>query len=249
VFIFDISSNSDFQAVWFDPEVIMSHYGKYIINNEYTNEHTNYGAAVAKHVATKVNLASNAFAEDIVVILNAYRPSNTDVKVYARLHNYSDPDAFDDTQWTLLECVDGNGVYSSKSDSSDYVELTYNLPAYPNTDFTMDGSVSLTQGNLHITGAGTIFGARTTINAGGTGYVNGDIVYWTAPVNIYQDGDGIFAYERSQNATANVGTDPSGVITSLTLLDQGFGWSNQANVATFTVLHANGTASGGTSAN
>jgi len=247
VFLFDISSNSDFQAIWFDPEVIMSHYGKYIINPDYTDEHTNYGNAWAKHIATKINLASNSFAEDIVVYLNAYRPANTDFKVYARVHNAADPDAFDDTDWTLLEQIDGIGMYSSKQNSSDYVELTYNLPAYPNTDFTLAGSVTLRQGNSHVIGNTTIFGPKITIVDGGTGYTNGDIIYFTAPTTVYND-HGITASKRSANATATVSTNATGGITALAITNVGFGWTSQANVTGYSALRANGSISAGTSA-
>ena len=248
VFIFDISSNSDHQAVYFDPEIVTSHYGKYIINPDYTNEHTNYGDAWAKHVATKINLTTDRFAEDCLVYLTAYRPANTDLKVYARLHNSRDETAFDDTDWTLLEQVDGIGVYSSLDNDADYVELTYNLPAYPNTDFTLDGSVTLTQGNAHVIGDNTIFGPRITINDGGTNYVNGDIIQFESVPYQYDNGDGNYAYKASVNATYIVATDGSGVITGLTANDVGVGWDDQTVVSTFTAYHANGDASVGTSA-
>lgn len=246
VFLFNISTNNDFQAVWFDPEIMLSHYSRYIINEEYTNEHTNYGAAVAKHCGTKINLQKGRFSEDVVVYLDAYRPANTDFKVYARIKNSSDEDAFDDLEWTLLEQVDGIGLYSSLADDSDYKELTYNLPAYPNTDFTLDGTVTIRHGNASIVGVGTHFGPNVTISAGGTGYTNGDIISFTAPTGFTDDAlDGIFAYKASVNATGTVGTNTTGGITSVTLVDVGKGWANQVPVTNFTVAHANGAVSAG----
>ena len=48
-------------------------------------------------------VANNKFAEDLLVFLTAYRPANTDIKVFARIHNSDDPEAFDDKDWTMLE--------------------------------------------------------------------------------------------------------------------------------------------------
>lgn len=161
VMIFDVSSNNDYSIPFIDPQITRSHYAKYVINNDYTNEHTNYGNSWAKHVTSKVSFAKDRFAEDLLVFVTGYRPTNTDIKVYARIHNSQDPEAFDDKDWTLLELVDGNGVFSSKDNSADFVEYTYNLTQFPNTDVTLAGSATLggfttvTIGNNFIIGTGS----------------------------------------------------------------------------------------------
>ena len=155
--MFDISSNNDFSAPFIDPEIIRTHFAKYVINNDYTDEHTNYGNAYSKHITSKVNFATERFAEDLLVYLTAYRPSNTDIKVYARIHNSKDPEAFDDKDWTLLELVDGVGVFSSKDNSADFREYTYNFTQFPNTDVTLVGTANVQQGQAFITGSGTLF--------------------------------------------------------------------------------------------
>ena len=249
VLIFDISSNSDYQAVYFDPEIVMTHYGKYIINDDYTNEHTNYGNAYAKHVATKINMATDRFSEDVLVYLTAYRPSNTDFKVYARLHNSRDADAFDDSDWTLLEQTDGLGMYSSKSNDSDYIELTYGLPAYPNTDYTVNGSVKITQGNNNIVGTGTIFGPMANVVSGGTGYNNNDIIYFTAPTGFTDDNDtGITASKASTDAKCSITVDGSGIIQTITVVDTGYGFTSQQAYTGFTAVTNTGVASAGSAA-
>lgn len=165
IYKFDVSSNNDFIAPFFEPEIINSHYSKYIINNDYTNEHTNYGNAFAKHVTTKVNLKKDRSSEDILVYLTAYRPSECDVKVYARVHNNSDPEAFDDKDWTLLELVDGIDVYSSSSDSTDFKEYTYNFVNSPNVEFKLAGSVSVANvTTTTIAGSGTDFLSNLVTN-------------------------------------------------------------------------------------
>jgi hypothetical protein len=165
VYYFDVSSNNDYMAPFFEPDIINSHYSKYNINNDYTNEHTNYGNAYAKHVATKVTFNTERQAEDLLVYLTAYRPLGTDIKVYARIHNRTDNQAFDDEDWSLLDLIDGNDVYSSATDDTNFIEYTYGFAKAPNTDITMSGTVTIDDENdTTITGAGTLF--NTEIAAG-----------------------------------------------------------------------------------
>ena len=150
---FDVSSNNDFTQVFFQPEIINSHISKYIINNDYTNEHTNYGNAYAKHLVTKVAFQEDRLAEDIVVYLTAFRPVGRDYKVYARIHNGTDPEAFDDKDWTLLDQTDAVGVYSSLADDTDLIEYTYSFPQWPNAEFTQTNTVTtiLNEANVNTT--------------------------------------------------------------------------------------------------
>ena len=41
VLLFDLSSNSEFNAPFFDPDIVHTHYSKYIVNNDYSKEETN----------------------------------------------------------------------------------------------------------------------------------------------------------------------------------------------------------------
>ena len=164
VYLFETSSNSDYTTAFISDPLINANFAKYIINNDYTNEHTNYGNAHAKHVTSKVSFNNDRFAEDLLVYLTAYRPVGTDLKVYARVHNSNDPDAFDDKDWSLLEQTDGIGVFSAVDDQSDFVELTYNFPASPNTS-SLSGTVDV--GNtttLNVVGAETLFSSELAAN-------------------------------------------------------------------------------------
>jgi hypothetical protein len=248
VFIFDISSNNDYQAVYFDPEIVNSHYARYIINRDYTNEHTNFGSAWAKHLATKVNFQEDRYAEDLLLYLTAYKPVDADIKVYAKLHNSHDPEEFDDKEWTLLELIDGIGVHSSSVDTSDYIELTYNLPSYPNSEFTCNGSVTLYQGNAFVTGTNTFFGPIVTINAGGTGYSNSDTLYFTAVTDSIPS-EGAYALDLAYAARGTVTTNTTGGITAVTIANTGKNWVSQANVTAITVANSTGGTSAGSGAN
>lgn len=149
------SSNNDFIDTCVDEAVIT--YNKTIINNDYTGEHTSFGNAAAKHVSKKIAFENGRLAEDLLVYIRAYRPAPTDLKVYARMHNSSDPEAFDDKDWTLLTCVNGADQFSSATNDKDIREFTYNLPQFPNTQFTSTGTVTLSSGSPTVVGVGTAF--------------------------------------------------------------------------------------------
>jgi hypothetical protein len=164
VYLFNVSSNSDYMSPLAATGPILASYGKYIINNDYTNEHTNYGNAYAKHVTTKVNFNNDRFAEDNLLYLTAYRPLGTDLKAYVRIHNSNDPEAFDDKDWTMLEQIDGIDVYSSTDDPSDFVELTYNFQAYPNNTI-LTGTVNVASISVtNVSGANTTFDVDLAAN-------------------------------------------------------------------------------------
>lgn len=240
MFVFDISSNNDFQATYFDPEIVNSHYSNYIINRDYTDEHTNYGKAWARHISNKIHMKEDRFAEDLLVYVTAYRPAGSDLKVYAKIHNSNDPEEFDDKDWTLLDLIEGQGLYSSKDDSSDFVDLTYNLPSYPNSEFTLIGSAMVQSGNATVTGTNTQFAARFNVIAGGTGFTNGDLIVVEPPVEAVPQ-TGIFALGPKRNAQGVITTNTSGGISSVLVVDSGKGFIDQSNVGISSISFANST--------
>ena len=127
------------------------------INNDTTNEHTNSGNALSKHISTRLTLDEGQEAEDIRVIQNAYRPIGTDIKVYAKILNAEDPDPFDDKNWTELRRVSGENTFSEKNNLQDYREFEYSFPTTIPSDTTLDGTVTTENGNATIVGVGTTF--------------------------------------------------------------------------------------------
>lgn len=105
------------------------------------------GLALSKHISTKVAFANNRFAEDLRVYMTAYRPLGTEIRVYGRVHNSSDPEAFDDKAWTPLVITDNANVYSSSEDTTNFVEYTCTLPEYPEDAFKLPSSVWTQLGN------------------------------------------------------------------------------------------------------
>jgi len=77
--------------------------------------------------------------------MTAYRPLNSDVKVYAKLHNSEDLEAFDDKVWTPLTYVGENsGKYSSSEDTNDFISYELGLQNYPEAANTLPGPFKTT---------------------------------------------------------------------------------------------------------
>lgn len=139
-------------------------YERYSINDDYTDEHTGHGRAVSKHVSKVVSFGDNRLAEDIRVFMDAYRPVGTDLKVYARIHNSKDPEAFVDKDWTLLEMKNGNGRYSSSVDELDVIEYEFGFPFAPNVEFQATGSVTTTLNQSNLVGSNTSFNTQLAVD-------------------------------------------------------------------------------------
>ena len=128
-----------------------------IINNDNTNEHAGVtGSATAKYISRRIELADTLDAEDIKVYLNAYRPSGTNIDVYAKILNQADTTSFEDTKWSKLQASQNGNVLSSSVDRSDVVEYTYEFADTPEATLK-DGFVQVTSGSATVTGTGTTF--------------------------------------------------------------------------------------------
>lgn len=129
------------------------------INNTYTATRgtiTNYdtevdrnGLAKSKYVSKKISFGEGKYAEDIVVYLAGYRPSGTEIKVYAKIHNSADKEAFDDKAWSPLELKNNTERYSTE-DPNDLWEYTYSLPQYPEIHAGLSGAFLTTSSSNSI---------------------------------------------------------------------------------------------------
>lgn len=158
---YQIITTNDYSSPQVDYNASDVFFTRYSINNDYTNEHTNFGNAVSKHITTKVNFAQGRQAEDILVYMHAYKPPYTDFKVYVKFYNSEDPDYFDDKQWTLMREISAARP-SSLTNLADYVEYTYALPNFVadptyNIDTTTSGVIQVTPDTSTILGDGTDF--------------------------------------------------------------------------------------------
>lgn len=102
-----------------------------IINNDSTDEHKEVGNAEVRHISKIVELSDGNEAEDIKVFVSAWKPSGTDVKVYARIHNPEDPEGIYEKDYTPLT-VDTSTGDSDSVNREDFKEYEYSFSA--NTD-------------------------------------------------------------------------------------------------------------------
>lgn len=158
------SSNGLFSVPSIDTPSIDIYTTQNIISNTYTQLDANNividtevagnGLALSRHIAKKVTFANNRFAEDIRVYMNAYRPANTDLKVYARVYNSQDPEAFDDKVWTPLEYVENGTKFSSSEDQNDLIEYELGLPAYAPSAVRVPGTFTTQLANTVVVASG-----------------------------------------------------------------------------------------------
>ena len=120
-----------------------------IINaNTYNEDASTAGYLTNKYISAPVTLADGQDAEDVLVILTAYRPPTTDVLVWFKMLHGEDGTAFDDRPWTALEKVDDT-AYSSAANPNDFREFSYR---FPEAMMNSDGVVQYTQGSITYTG-------------------------------------------------------------------------------------------------
>ena len=90
---------------------------------------TNVDDTTSKYISRKIELAEDLDAEDFELTLSAYRPADTNVKVYIKAQNGYDFDEFDNLGWTELELFEGVGSFSTAVNLDDYREFKYRIPA------------------------------------------------------------------------------------------------------------------------
>jgi hypothetical protein len=108
---------------------------------------TQGGQLFNKYISKIVTLADYQDAEDMNVFLTAYRPPDTDVKVWMKLLNGEDSDPMSQKVWIEMEKSYGGDVtYSSIANKNDFKEYKYLLPAvYSHIKLVMQHSVPLSR--------------------------------------------------------------------------------------------------------
>ena len=80
-----------------------------------------------KYISKTIELAEDLDAEDFQLTLSAYRPADTNIKVYIKAQNGYDFDEFDNLAWTELELFEGLGSFSTAVNLDDYREFKYKI--------------------------------------------------------------------------------------------------------------------------
>lgn len=179
VIAINVTSNSDFNTMAVAASNSMITMGRFIYNFDYTNENTDSGNSWSKYISKTISLIGNgAIAEDCIAYLSAHRPANTDIQVFVRMKNIQDGDSFSDKDWSrLVVNASTANIVSSASDYTDYADFQYTLPMYPNSAFTLSGTVTTTSNSATITGSNTTWQTNATANV-----VAGDLVKVWAPL-------------------------------------------------------------------
>jgi hypothetical protein len=156
-------------------------------------------------------MEANQLAEDLIVYLSAYKPANTNIKVYAAFRNTTDIVSMDIKNWTELTANTVGVLNSSISDKSDFINLEYGVPFQP-TGTKQAGSFTTVYQNTIITGT------STTVN---TGITAGDVIRLYSPFasNTYF----IATVTASNTTTFTVAAAPTLYVANSIML--GSGWS------------------------
>ena len=203
-----LSSSNPYSSPFIRKEDLDVFVERYAINNDSTNEPINRGAAQARYIGNQVQLVNNQFAEDLKVYLKAFKPANSDVKVYAKFYNSADNETFDRKNWTELSLNSTSiGVTSNPSNIGDFKDLGYDVPLFP--------PGTRISGNFAVNANGLIRGSSGTVN---TDITVDDVV------RVYHSGNSTVYVVDTVIATTNSSLTLSKGIsnTTVTNLESGF---------------------------
>ena len=135
---------------------------KNIINNDYTDETTRYGNSQVRYISKNVILADGLDAEDMKVYITAYKPTSSNILVYAKILSSDDNQSFNDRDWTLLQQVTEANLYSDSLDESNYIEYEYGFKLTPPSSSLV--GVITSSSNTTLTGSGSTFSSSLVAN-------------------------------------------------------------------------------------
>jgi hypothetical protein len=191
----EFSSDNPFVSPYVLEENLDFGIQQFIINNTSTNEAYANGAAYSKYVSKPVTLGPDQVAEDLIVYMTAFKPSGTDIEVYAKLLSEEDGENLNQKNWTklTLDVPTGSSINSLDSNPNDFVDLKYVIPS-------AQSGTKITSGTFRIPSA-------TNVITGSYSTVNTDII----------PGSVVKVYNPTFPATFFVDTVTSSNTTSLTV--------------------------------
>lgn len=97
------------------------------LNNDDTGEdQPSGGNLINKYISKVVTLADGQDAEDLLVKVSAYKPINSDVKVWMKIKNGEDGGVFSQNPW--IEMTTTNRATSSSANKQDFIEIDFVVP-------------------------------------------------------------------------------------------------------------------------
>ena len=100
------------------------------VNANTTNEHTRLGGADAKYISKIITLEDGMEAEDLKLYITANKPANTEIYVYTKIWNASDPQLFDDKVWSKM-VIESSEAARNTNDPDEYLEYVYSFATTP----------------------------------------------------------------------------------------------------------------------
>lgn len=151
-----------------------------LLNNDATGEDgISGGNLINRYISKVITLDDGQDAEDIIVKLTAYRPINSEVKVWMKLRNNEDADPISLNSWIELEYE--NNFFSSEADPSNFVEFDYNIPAeYKDANGVFQYVKNSYQVTANTTGFDNITNVLKITDAN-TYFTVGDRVFYSVP--------------------------------------------------------------------
>ena len=142
--LYNTSTSTIDTSPMIDHEISTVMIGEYIVNAATNNidptEATNIGLAEAKYVSRVIQLADGLDAEDIRIILGAYKPTGTDIRIYTKFKSATDNRRFSNIGWTKMYIKPETNSTSSSVNRYDYREYEYGLTPGISNDLTNGGN-------------------------------------------------------------------------------------------------------------
>ena len=111
-------------------------YANIVISSELDSQG---GPINAKYITRKVNLEDGFEAEDLKVIISAYKPETAKIHAYAKVLSPDDTQSFDDRDYIQLDMETATSVHSLNED--DYKEFIWKSPG-DSIDYTDDNGTN-----------------------------------------------------------------------------------------------------------
>ena len=109
----------------------------------------------SKYVSKIITLADGQDAEDIQIILTAFKPVGSNIQVWIKFLSSEDPEDISQKTWTPM-VNDSYNVYSDPSNPYDFKELSFSTGAYYKLTSTT-GTITASNSSTTVAGTSTLF--------------------------------------------------------------------------------------------
>jgi hypothetical protein len=117
----------------------------------------------SRYISKNVILAEQQDAEDMICYITAYRPTQTNFKVYGKFLAGADSDSITSKDWSAMNEFSDPSLTSSLVNKNDFVELVYDLPTSVMV-IANSASVNATSANIAVS-------STSAFTAGGFVYI------------------------------------------------------------------------------